>query len=118
MKFEVKTGDISKIKCDAIVVNLFEGVAKPGGATAAVDAALGGVISGLIKNGEFKGKANEVHVLHTLGKIPARVVAVVGLGKKEDFKADIVRNVMAEVIRSLAGPMQYSSCRIAVVPGQ
>ena len=102
MKFEVKTGDISKVKCDAIIVNLFEGVAKPGGATAAVDAALGGAISGLIKTGEFKGKASEVHVLHTLGKIPARLVAIAGLGKKEDFKTDTVRNIMAEVIRALA----------------
>lgn len=102
MKFEVKTGDISKIKCDAIVVNLFEGIARPAGATAVVDVALGGAISGLIKNGEFKGKASEVHVLHTLGKIPARLVAIAGLGKKEDFKVDIVRNVMAEVIRALA----------------
>ncbi|MGA2158395.1 MAG: leucyl aminopeptidase [Dehalococcoidia bacterium] len=102
MKFEVKTGDISKIKCDAIVVNLFEGIARPAGATAIVDVALGGAISGLIKNGEFKGKASEVHVLHTLGKIPARLVAIAGLGKKEDFKVDIVRNVMAEVIRALA----------------
>ncbi|MHB8084936.1 MAG: leucyl aminopeptidase family protein, partial [Dehalococcoidia bacterium] len=102
MKFEVKTGDISKTKCDAIIVNLFEGTARPGGATAAVDVALGGAINGLIKNGEFKGKANEVHVLHALGKVPARLVVIAGLGKKEDFKADKVRSVMAEVIRALA----------------
>ncbi len=102
MKFEVKTGDISKIKCDAIVVNLFEGTAKPGGATAAVDVALGGAISGLIKAGEFKGKAGEVHVLHSLDKLPARLVAIAGLGKKEDFKADTVRNAMAEAVRTLA----------------
>ena len=101
MKFEVKPGDICKFKCDAIIVNLFEGVSKPGGATGAVDKALGGAISGMIKAGEIKGKRGESHVIHSLGKLPARLIVVAGLGKKEELSVDRVRNLMGDVVRAL-----------------
>ena len=41
MKIKVKTGEIQKMNSELIVVNLFEGVVEPGGATGAVDKALG-----------------------------------------------------------------------------
>ena len=43
MTFKVTTmrGDIARIQSDAAIVNLFEGVDRPGGATGAVDRALG-----------------------------------------------------------------------------
>jgi leucyl aminopeptidase len=54
---EVKaiTADITSVKADAIVVNLFEGVKHPAGATGAVDKVLDGAISKLIEQGEAKG---------------------------------------------------------------
>ncbi len=57
MEIKVIAGDIAQIEADAIVVNLFEGVEQPSGATAAVDKALDGVISSLISRGEIKGKS-------------------------------------------------------------
>jgi len=101
MEIKVIAGDIVQAQADAIVVNLFEGVEKPGGATAAVDAALGGAISSLIAQGELKGKLAEVGIVHTLGKLPARIVAVAGLGKRENFNMDKVREVAGEFCRSL-----------------
>ena len=99
MKFEVAAGDISVRDTDAIVVNLFEGVTSPGGATGAVDGALDGAITSLIDDGEITGKRGEVTIIHTLGKIaPARVV-VVGLGKSSDFDAEAVRSVSGETAR-------------------
>ena len=101
MKFEVAAGDISVRDTDAIVVNLFEGVTRPGGATGAVDGALDGAITKLIADGEIKGKRGEITIIHTLGKIaPARVV-VVGLGKSSDFDVEAVRSVSGETARRL-----------------
>jgi leucyl aminopeptidase len=102
-KLEVKviTGDITDIEADAIVVNLFEGVDRPGGATGAVDKALGMAITALIKQGEIKGKLNEISIIHSLGKIPARIVAVAGLGKQTDFTLDKIRTSTAEFCRTL-----------------
>jgi len=102
-KLEVKiiTGDITDIEADAIVVNLFEGVDRPGGATGAVDKALDMAITTLIKQGEIKGKLNEISIIHSLGKIQARIVAVAGLGKQSDFTLDKIRISAAEFCRSL-----------------
>ena len=44
MDIRVVRGDIAQQAADAIVVNLFEGVTAPGGATGAVDRALDGAI--------------------------------------------------------------------------
>ncbi|MCJ7790898.1 MAG: leucyl aminopeptidase [Dehalococcoidia bacterium] len=101
MDIKVIVGDIAQIEADAIVVNIFEGVDKPGGATAAVDRALDGAISSLISHGEIKGKFGEVSIVHTFGKLPARIVAVAGLGRREDFNADKIRGVTGEFCRSL-----------------
>src|SRR3972149_3374031 len=48
MEIRVETGDIAQHPAKAIIANLFEGVTRPGGATGAVDKALGGGISQLI----------------------------------------------------------------------
>ena len=111
MNFEVTAGDISVRDTDAIVVNLLEGVTRPGGATGAVDSALDGAISRLIGDGEITGKRGEVTVIHTLGKIaPARVV-VAGLGKSSDFDAEAVRSISGETARRLQkiGVSRYST---------
>jgi len=101
LEIKVIVGDIAQIEADAIVVNFFEGVDQPGGATAAVDKALDGAISSLISRGEIKGKFGEVTIVHTFGKLPARIVAIAGLGKRQDFNVDKTQGVAGEFCRAL-----------------
>src|SRR3989304_9007335 len=101
MEIRVVAGDIAQVAVDAILVNLFEGVEAPGGATGAVDRALGGAISQLIRDKEAKGKLYELTLVHTMGKTPAKRVAVVGLGKQEGFTLDRARGGVAEGLRAL-----------------
>ncbi|MEO8539571.1 MAG: leucyl aminopeptidase [bacterium] len=104
MDFQVTGGDISGAAADAVIVNLFEGVTAPGGATGAMDKALDGAISKLIAQGDIRGKSGEVTIIHTFGKIAAARVVVAGLGKQKDFDIDAVRNLSANLIRSLRKP--------------
>ncbi len=99
MKITVESGDITKSKAKALIVNLFQGVTSPAGATGAVDKALGGGISALIKDGEIKGKKGEAALVHTLGKIPSMRVIVAGLGPQEDFNLDVIRNATGTALR-------------------
>ncbi|MCL5676551.1 MAG: hypothetical protein M1602_01485, partial [Firmicutes bacterium] len=99
MEIRVVPKSITEIEADALIVNLFEGVTAPGGATGDVDRALGGAISDLIKAGEIKGKMGETTVVHTLGRIPARRVIVAGLGKQDKFDLEKVRIVSAAAVR-------------------
>lgn len=103
MKIRVTAGNIAGQDTDAVVVNLFEGVTAPSGATGAVDAALGGAITGLIADGEISGKRGELTVIHTLGRIAPKRVVVAGLGERDAFTPDGVRDAAAESARRLAG---------------
>ena len=101
MEIKVVRQDVTKVKVPALIINLFEGVKQPGGATGAVDHALDGAITQLISEGEVKGKKGEMTLIHTFGKIaPARVL-IAGLGKSENFSLETVREVMAGSCRYL-----------------
>ncbi|MBO20138.1 MAG: leucyl aminopeptidase [Chloroflexi bacterium] len=101
LDIKVESADILDVETPAVVVNLFRGVKKPGGATGVVDRALGGLISELIEEGEIKGGTGETTLIHTLGKIKASRVLVAGLGPQDKFDAQVVRRVSAEVVRFL-----------------
>ncbi|MFC1933351.1 leucyl aminopeptidase [Chloroflexota bacterium] len=101
MEIKVAVGDITRIEAGAIVVNFFEGMEHPEGDTATVDEALGGAISQLISQGEIKGKLNKITIIHSLGRLPAARVAVVGLGKQQELSLDRVRGAVAETCRLL-----------------
>jgi len=103
VELKVVIDDITKLEVNALIVNLFEGVGQPSGATAAVDKALDGAITQLIASGEIKGKLGEFTLLHTLGKIPARRVLVAGLGKQPQLTLDRIRGIIAEACRFLQG---------------
>lgn len=95
MKITATSSDILLYDGDALIVNLFDKVKKPGGAAEAVDQALGGVITKLIADGQIKGKLGATTVIPAYGKLHARKIVIVGLGKKEDFNADRVRIAVA-----------------------
>ena len=103
MEIKVEVGDITEHPAKAIIVNLFDGVKKPCGATGAIDKALAGGISGLIAEGEIKGKTGEVTLVHSLGKIPSPRVLVSGLGKQDKFGPNIIRDLMGTSLRRARG---------------
>jgi leucyl aminopeptidase len=117
MEIKAATGNIAGIKAGAIVVHHCEGVKRPEGAAAAVDKALGGVISELIKQSSIKGKLNEITPLHSLGKLPAGRVIVLGLGKKKELTANKVRGAVAETCRYLRGKSVTSVASIILGEG-
>lgn len=88
-------GNIAEQEADAIVINLFEGVTTPGGATGAIDQALNGHIQTLIANGDFSGKFKQTAIVYPNSGITAPRVILVGLGRQEDFSLNRVRQASA-----------------------
>jgi hypothetical protein len=85
MDLLVKSGGIQAEETDAIVVNLFEGVTEPGGATGAVDKALDGAIRDLIAGGDLRGKLNETAIFYPRGAIPPGGSSSSGWGQKRSL---------------------------------
>lgn len=101
MEVRVVQGSIADVASDVLIVNLFEGVNVPGGATGAVDKALGGIITELISSGEISGKQGKTTLIHTFGKIAPKRVLVVGLGKADEFDLRAARNASGYAFDSI-----------------
>lgn len=65
------------------------------------DAALGGLLSRLSDNREFSGKANSTHLLHTLGRLPAERLLLVGLGKQAELNDERIRQASGTAVQVL-----------------
>ncbi|MDI6857961.1 MAG: leucyl aminopeptidase [Dehalococcoidia bacterium] len=108
----VQQGNVVDSTAKAIVISVTQDGALSG-ATAAVDQALEGAISQLIADGEVRGKEGELTLIHTLGRIPAPRVLVLGLGKAESFDLTTLRNGFAAAARLLR---KAGANTIATVP--
>jgi leucyl aminopeptidase len=112
MRISVQQGNIIESEAKAIVVSVLEG-ADLSGATATVDQALNGIISQLTAEGEIRGKEGELTLVHTLGRIPAPRVLVLGLGKADSFALPTLRNGVAGATRYLR---RTGAASVATVP--
>lgn len=100
IEISVSKGLLEETPANVLVLNLFEGVKIPAGATGAIDIALDGLISKFIiaKEG-FDGKFGKMYLLPTYGKIAAEKVLLVGLGKNKDFTPNRLRELSAKLIK-------------------
>lgn len=94
MKIEVKIGDITKEDCDILIVSIFEGAKTPDDAIGVIDKILNKSISLEIKKTKFERKEGEILLIFSEGKIRAKKVLIVGLGKKENFSTETIRRVI------------------------
>ncbi len=99
MQIISKKISVTEVETPLLVVNLFEGVETPKGATGVVDKAIGGLISELINKNEIKGKKGEVTIIYTQGKIPAERIMIIGLGRPEEFNFDTIRFIASKFAR-------------------
>lgn len=99
VKIAIENHSIVDYQCDTLIVNLFQGVRSPAGATGAVDAALKGAISRLIKQGEITGKLGETLSIHTFGRMPAERVIIVGLGEAGQCTLETIRKAAGAAVQ-------------------
>ncbi len=116
MKFIRSDKSILKLKTDVLVLGMFEGE-KLSGQAKEVDEVLGGVLSGLVTDEKFVGASgNSIMLNSTMGKIGAKRVLLLGLGKKSGLTSAIVRNagyMSAKKVRAYCSDAAFSDlyCR-------
>jgi leucyl aminopeptidase len=111
MDVKVKQSRAENEPAEVLVLSHFDGDPALQEEAAAVDRALQGAIRDLLKTGEFQGKSNQTVLLHTQGKIFAKRVLLVGLGKKKEAKLDSVRQAMGTAVKRIrqAGARSFST---------
>jgi leucyl aminopeptidase len=75
--------------CDALILPLCEG--ESADRYKEIDAPLRGLIRRVIVSGEFRGKLNQISLLHTVNMIKPDRILLAGLGKKEEVNAEKIR---------------------------
>ena len=99
MKIIAKQGVVASAQTDVLVLAGYEQDSKLGKHLQPLDRKLAGQFTELRKSGEFSGKLNQTVVVHTRGAVPAKRILLVGLGKRDTFKLDRLRQAMGTVIK-------------------
>lgn len=82
MRFHVHRGPVTGVSADVLVLFGMEGVPLEGGG-AALDRALDGQLARLLQEGDLPARSGAATPVYTLGKLPAKRLLFIGLGKPE-----------------------------------
>lgn len=99
MKIEVKHDRITDCTAQCLIVGIFEGESTLPAPLKEADEKMNGVLASLFSDGEMSGKKKTTQLIHTFGKIAARRIMIIGLGKKEDFSFEDVREIGARAAK-------------------
>ncbi|HQK91744.1 MAG TPA: leucyl aminopeptidase [Smithellaceae bacterium] len=102
MKITVVKGKLVDAKAEAIILALFERENRLSGVAAEVDAKSGGLLSDVIKSGDFEAKPSQVSMIYSR-TLAAKRIALVGLGKKNELTPEKIRRAFAKVMQELRG---------------
>lgn len=101
MEIKISAGDIIRERAGAVILPVFAEAPVLEGELAVVDRMVGGAISQMVEEREVKGRPNEVTLIHSLGRLPAEHIVLVGLGKAEELTLDKIRSAVAVACRYL-----------------
>jgi len=99
MKIQISDKKPEEIKTGALAIPLFQDEISP--EAKKIDSKCGGIIQAALKSKEFEGKPNTFEALHT--KLPSKRILLVGLGKKDAYTLDCVRQASATAALALRG---------------
>ncbi len=97
--------------CPALIIGCFEDSRDT--LFNSCDSALNGCLSRLFEHKEFSGKANSTRLIHTLGKLPAERLLLVGLGKTKELNAERLRQAAGNAMQTLRSA-RVASCTSAL----
>lgn len=99
MRIELTEQLVHNIQADLLVLGHYSN-SKPEGYLAEIDQLLNGYIQDLIEQGDITGKAKESVTIHTFGKITAKRLVVIGLGEKEKFDEEMLKEASAIAVKT------------------
>ena len=101
MEVRIQKGDITTAAAEAVVLFHFEREEKLLQSAAAVNGITGSIVSRVIEAGDFYGEHGENMLLFTKGSAAIERILLMGLGKREKFTAQTLREAMAQALKTL-----------------
>src|SRR3990172_2197922 len=99
MKLTFQARSLSQAEGDVLVVGGYAEEQRLPSPVAALDRALKGLLSEVLRTEKFNGKPEQIAYVHTAGRLPAKRVLVVGLGSRKELDAERVRRAAAAAVR-------------------
>lgn len=91
---------------EGIVIGLFDKPAKFEGLLAKFDEAFDGQLTELVKSGDISAKAKSVSKVHSFGKVGAKRLWIVGLGKEKELTFDLLKESLGVLFKTLKSAKQ------------
>ena len=111
MEIKVLNAELKEQVCDVLVVGMYEKTDILKGVAASVDEALGEIITKfVIEKDKFDAKFGSTYFLQTYDKILANKVLVIGLGEKEKFTPNKLRELSAKIVKKASGIKAKKIC--------
>ncbi len=101
MNITIKVGTAEKEPAEVVVFYLYEDAKTLCESLARADKALNNIVSELIREKRFVAKSNKTIILPTYGKIRAKRIMLVGMGKKKDVTPDKIRQAAGTTATTL-----------------
>jgi leucyl aminopeptidase len=99
MQVQINVGRPESESVEILALMHCEGEALAKQEAGALDKALGGSLQGFLRSGEFEGRMGETMLFHTQGKVSAKRLLLIGLGKKKALTLDALRQAMGHAAK-------------------
>ncbi len=109
MKINLKESKIESIETELLIIGTYEndvGTAKK------IDEKTGNEITKSMKKKEFNGEYGQIKIINTAGKIKAKNILVLGLGKKENVTVMILKKAIgigSRIARDILGAKEFTT---------
>ncbi|XJZ26794.1 leucyl aminopeptidase [Bacillota bacterium Lsc_1132] len=104
--FQVKdTYSLSDVH-ESVVIGLFDKPNSFDGQLKMLDETFDGGLHQLVKEGEISAKLKKISKIHTFGKIAAKKIWIIGLGKEAELTFDKLREAFGQLFKTIQGAKQ------------
>ena len=110
-RVKVVAEKISRVHSEILVLGIFQDVRPMVGPAGDIDWMHNGILSRLILRNKMRGAVGEATLLAGQRKLNAPKIMIVGLGNKDRFTPEVVREVYSYVYRTLA-LMHIKDCAV------
>ncbi|HEX9377523.1 MAG TPA: leucyl aminopeptidase [Actinomycetota bacterium] len=98
-KFEFSSASPAEVSADLLILPVFEGP-EAGPGVAETGKALEADLVAMYRENSFRGRFGDTLTVPTFGKLPARTVLLVGLGRRKEATSDTLRRAIGKVART------------------